>query len=496
MKTAVCVKINKGEISPFDAAALECALEMSGRAKEALRPNGGTSEKNFAETIVLCMGPPSAKDPLERLTRLGPDRVILISDPGYAGSDTLATSYILSEAIKRVGPDLVFCGRQSIDGDTAQVGPELSALLPGFSLVTNVMRWRSPIPKKDLKKKKASGSDFQEEKILTRAGEVTFQVPAVLTFERIRELRFPSLRSKKREIEIWSNADLKLDLTRCGTLGSPTKVLEIRPAGQGRRKCQMIGWRDLVPLIEKLRHQETKNRTVPKKACRANEIWAVGEETMTVASGIAKKVVLIDPREVVDESSFVHRIQKEKPEIILWPADLWGRRTAPRLAALLQTGLCADCTELETDEKDHLLMYRPALGGDVIAKIECRTKPQMATVRMPGSGSDLIVSAGRGVLNQLAEIERWTKKIGAQSGASRGLVDTGKVPYERQVGLTGRTVSPKIYIAVGISGAVHHTCAIEGAGTIIAINSDPKARIFEYADYGIIDHFNGKELNL
>lgn len=74
-------------------------------------------------------------------------------------------------------------------------------------------------------------------------------------------------------------------------------------------------------------------------------------------------------------------------------------------------------------------------------------------------------------------------------GASRGLVDTGKMPYDLQVGLTGKIVSPKLYIAVGISGAVHHTCAIEGAETVIAINSDKNARIFEYADYGVVDEF-------
>ena len=83
-------------------------------------------------------------------------------------------------------------------------------------------------------------------------------------------------------------------------------------------------------------------------------------------------------------------------------------------------------------------------------------------------------------LNELA------LKLNAQLGASRGLVDMGGAPYEHQIGLTGKTVSPKVYIAVGISGAIHHTVAIEGAGTIIAINPDKDARIFEYADYGIL----------
>ncbi len=89
----------------------------------------------------------------------------------------------------------------------------------------------------------------------------------------------------------------------------------------------------------------------------------------------------------------------------------------------------------------------------------------------------------------MESLKAFAEKIGAQMCASRGLVDMGAAPYEMQVGLTGKTVSPKIYIAAGISGAVHHTCAIENAQTIIAVNPDKDARIFEYADYGITDKF-------
>ena len=176
---------------------------------------------------------------------------------------------------------------------------------------------------------------------------------------------------------------------------------------------------------------------------------------------------------------------EEKPDVILWNADLWGRKNAPIAAAILQTGLCADCTMLEADG-DNLIMYRPAQGGNITAKIKCNTKPQMATVRTKTESSDIVVSGGKGVAQSIDKLHELTERIGAQLGASRGLVDMNKAPYEQQIGLTGKTISPKIYIAVGISGAVHHTCAIEGADTIIAINPDKNARIFEYADYGII----------
>ena len=134
-------------------------------------------------------------------------------------------------------------------------------------------------------------------------------------------------------------------------------------------------------------------------------------------------------------------------------------------------------------------MYRPAQGGNIYAKIKCLTKPQMATVRTKVESSDIIISAGKGVGDKMDKINSLKDKLGAELGASRGLVDMGKAPYELQVGLTGKTVSPKIYIAIGISGAVHHTCAVEGADIVIAINPDKDARIFEYADYGIIEEF-------
>lgn len=115
--------------------------------------------------------------------------------------------------------------------------------------------------------------------------------------------------------------------------------------------------------------------------------------------------------------------------------------------------------------------------------------PQMATVRTESTSADVIVSGGRGVSNKIEKLYSFADKIGAEVCSSRGLVDMGKMRYERQVGLTGRQVAPKIYIAVGISGAVHHTCAIEDSGTIIAINPDKDARIFDYADYGIVGEF-------
>ena len=133
-------------------------------------------------------------------------------------------------------------------------------------------------------------------------------------------------------------------------------------------------------------------------------------------------------------------------------------------------------------------MTRPALGGNITADIICESDMAFATVRtVKKEGSDVIFSVGKGAVEQIETIKELARKYNAEVCCSRIVADSGKLPYEKQVGLTGRTVSPKVYVAFGISGAVQHTCAISGAGTVIAVNVDKQERIFDYADYGIID---------
>jgi len=454
MKIAVCAKYFKGELNPFDACALESALRMEN-----------------AEVTVVAMAPPNAGEPLKQLTRLGVSRAILLTDPAFAGSDTLATSYILSLVLRRLNPDLVLCGRQSIDGDTAQVGSCIAQML-GFSLITNVMEITDCSKNITCK---------------TRAGIETAAFPALLTIERINTLRFASFRSKTNEIEIWNHKDIGADKNRCGLIGSPTKVLKTFENMTPKRNCQFITFDELIPLVDKLRKQEITSIAPAQSGGKLENVWIVGEELRNTALSIAKNITVLQKQSA---SEIAKLAETHKPEVILWPADLWGRKTAPQAAAILQTGLCADCTHLEADDKK-LYMYRPALGGNIMAKIECKTLPQMATVRTTTQPEiDVIVAGGKGAKDCFGKMQEFAKTIGADIGASRGLVDMGLAPYETQIGLTGKTVSPKVYIAIGISGAVQHTCAIEQAGTIIAVNPDKNARIFEYADYGIIGMFS------
>ena len=450
MKILVCVKVIKGELNPFDESALECALNMSD------------------DVTVVTMGPKSCENALLPLTRLGA-KAVLISDSAFAGSDTLATAYILSTAIRNMEYDLILCGRQSIDGDTAQVGPMLSQML-GCNLATNALEVK-----------------VSDDRVCVRSrmGEEVLTLPALVTVERGYVLRFPSIFSKLGAVDIVDNSAIGCDISKCGLNGSPTRVLESFENQRGKRRCEFISMDRLIPLVEKLMSKDSTREIETYTGEKLPLVWAVGDAVYPKAAEIAHRVVKI---EQLPPAEIATLAEKQKPEVILWNADMWGRKNAPIVAAMLNTGLCADCTHLETDGKT-LYMYRPAQGGNITAKIKCMSYPQMATVRTKSKSSDIIVSAGKGMADSMDKIYALTEELGAELGASRGLVDMNKAPYEAQVGLTGKSVSPKIYIAVGISGAVHHTCAIEGADIVIAINKDKDARIFEYADYGIITEF-------
>lgn len=452
MKVVVCVKPVKGELTPFDESALERALQIEG-----------------AEVTVVSMAPPSAKTLLERLTRLEISGAVLLSDPAFAGADTLATSYALSMAMRRLCPDLILCGRQSTDGDTAQTGPCLAQLLD-LPLIPSVLEIR-----------RAGAAVLCAVRSGTKEEEVT--PPALLIPERTVPLRFASIRAKTRPVAVWNAGDIGADPAQCGLRGSPTRVLQTYECAAGRRRCEWIAPDELPGVIARERSR-TRVRAAPApSADKMRHIWVIGEELEPIARSVAHRVTVL-PRQSPEAVAAL--AGEQRPAAILWPADPWGRNAAPRAAAILQTGLCADCTHLEADG-EKLLLYRPARGGSLTAKIECRTLPQMATVRvLPIAREEMVVAAGRGATKALALLKAFAAEHGAAFGASRGLVDLGEAAYETQIGLTGKSVSPKIYLACGISGSVQHTCAIEQAGIVIAVNPDPEARIFEYADYGIL----------
>ena len=177
-----------------------------------------------------------------------------------------------------------------------------------------------------------------------------------------------------------------------------------------------------------------------------------------------------------------------KPDAVLFAGDSLSKRLSSLVAATLRLGLCADCTSLETDGHT-LYMIRPALSGSVIARIKSLKSPALASVRTGRDSADIVVAAGYGVKDCLENVKKFAEEIGADVAASRKAVDNNLLPYDLQVGLTGKTVSPTVYIAVGISGAVHHIVGMDKSATVIAINPDKGAPIFDYADYGIVSDF-------
>ena len=191
--------------------------------------------------------------------------------------------------------------------------------------------------------------------------------------------------------------------------------------------------------------------------------------------------------------------RKEQPQIALFGATSVGRDLAPRVSSALHSGLTADCTSLEIgDHQDkekqyHNLLYqiRPAFGGNIIATIvNPEHRPQMATIDI--KGAQIIVAGGFGVGSKenFDLIFELAKTLGGEVGASRAAVDAGFADHARQIGQTGVTVRPKLFISCGISGQIQHTAGMDQSSMIISINSDPEAPIHKIADYAIVGDLN------
>ena len=524
---------------------------------------------------VVTLGPPGAEDTLREAIAWGLERGVdidglLVSDPAFAGSDTLATARALAAALRLTGPyDLVLTGRNSVDSETGQVPPELAELLD-VPLLTGVRELR--VEGATLHARCEHDDGWVE-------AEVAF--PAMLTCaERlIKPCKVDDAgRATVPAERIGRLAAADLGPGPWGQAGSPTSVGAVRVHEVDREGVVLDG-----PLEDQVRRAVDvlvrrgalaarpegiggdSRETVPRPGNRAGPAVAVvlevdrthlAQELLSTAAELAgainghvvalaepadadtrrlgswgaDEVVLLQsasPSEGLGAEDVARALadwaEQTQPWAVLAPSTAWGREVAGRAAARLGAGLTGDAVGFDVDD-GRLVAWKPAFGGQVVAAITASSTVQMATVR-PGMlsrreprpdgaattrldvtprsrvqvlahGRDddtnvlaeaaVVVGVGEGLLPEdYAALEPLLGVLGAELGATRKVTDRGWLPHARQIGITGRSIAPNLYVAVGLSGKFNHMVGVRSAGTILAINPDRDVPVFAAADVGI-----------
>ncbi len=548
-------------------------LEMSAYCRRAVAQAVELAAEHRGTVTVLTLGPPTAEDALREAIAWGEDRGVtttglLVTDPGFAGSDTLATARALAAALELEGPfDLVLTGRNSVDADTGQVGPELAQLLD-LPFVTGARHLTLADHVLDIRAEHDDGW-----------AQLRVALPAVVsTAERLIDpcKVDPPGRAAVAADRISTLTTADLGPGPWGAAASPTVVGETRHVATDR-----VAWRDpAAPLpdqvaravsllaargafsagtddaldgapvlsvadldapeigvvVEPGREQITRELLGAARALGASPVALVTNplddaDAAELGSWGADAILRLDGLTLANEedtaagiATWVHALD---PWAVLAPSTAWGREVAARVAAATGTGLTGDAVELERDGDD-LVAWKPAFGGQIVAAIRCLRRPQMATVRagvlptpaprthqppitvMPVearsrveilartrdddldtlAGARVVVGVGQGVDPiDYPDLDPLLDLLGAELAATRKVTDQGWLPRARQLGITGRTIAPHLFVSIGANGKFNHMVGVRTAGTILAINSDPAALVFDAADAGIVGDY-------
>lgn len=538
-------------INPNDYFALEAALKLK--------------EKNGGEVIALCLGNMGCRIVLREVYALGVDRVILISDQIFRGSDTYATSKILSAAVKKIGNvDVILAGKKSSDGSTSQVPNEVAEML-GWRCGDNVMSC-------DIRQNRL----FYTERFEELDVEKNEELPLVISVSpEINIPRYPTinglLAARKKEVEIWNNSDLQIEENVCGLRGSKTRVIGIEKVDYAlRRESKIYTSKDQIiesfraikdnnhggrgvstKEIIKSRIEIGKNIIVFCEVCDGfiteESLYSVKKATLVAIQSNAcvitvcteleeankqlsklseygacknyqlniKNIYTSDKEDICE--AICQICERVKPELIIFPGTQFGMNIAPYFAAMNGAGLTAECIDIEYKDGEYV-QKRPAFGGRLNARIVVQnSKYRIATIkpfieqislkcigdfdneliatgRVRSNGSvitkkeklditqSVVIGCGNGIKKQ--ELVELVKKICNEKGygfsATREIVDKGWATTNSQVGLTGQVIAPKMYIAIGVSGAYEHVVGVEQSEVIVSVNvnlSEPMNKI-------------------
>lgn len=568
------------QIPKFEAMALGAdgrlvreglELEMNAYCRRAVAQAVELAATHGGTVTVVTLGPETAEDCLREAIAWGLDRGVettglLVTDPAFAGSDTLATARALAAALRRAGPfDLVLTGRNSVDADTGQVGPELAELLD-LPFATAVRHLSLADGALDLR------CEHDDGWVQTRLA-----LPAIVsTAERLIDpcKVDPEGRAAVDAGRIRRLTAADLDGGPWGQAASPTRVGRVQVLESERQRHLLPD----APLVEQVQRavevltgrgaldpaldhagdlgtvpdpdgapaRTTAVLVEPDRAAMTREL--LGRAASLGGAVVALAVGDVDPAELggwgaddvvrmrapdadagaVPEddvaAGVIAWLRAEAPWALLAPSTVWGREVTSRAAAAVGAGLTGDAIGLELDG-DRLLAWKPAFGGQLVAAIHCDSPTQMATVR-PGMLAELhkrhhvatvseraitprgrvailartrdddldvlaeatvVIGIGQGVPpDEYDRIEPLRAALGAELAATRKVTDKGWLPRARQVGITGRSIAPRLFVSLGASGKFNHMVGVRAARSVLAVNADPDALVFGVADAGIV----------